>query len=319
MGETSYTNLVFEGGGVKGVAYVGALEVLEERGILAAVVAVAGTSAGAITASLVAAGYGPADLRTILMDLDLTTFEDGGLEGPFRLVEDYGWYRGKAFLDWLEARLAAKLGRGDVTFSQLQAATGRDLRVVATDLTTSRPQVFSPGLSPDVAVAEAVRMSMSIPFFFAAVTQPGAVYVDGGTVWNYPIEIFDPGGDAPGRVAPGEAGPGQAVSGGSATLGFRLENLTGPPPPPLAINDIVGFTKALYEAVMAVQDDYYRRSADDVDRTVVIDDLGIPATDFSISAAVKAQLVERGAAATSAFLDGRVTGRVAGTAPLRAR
>jgi NTE family protein len=65
-----------------------------------------------------------------------------------------------------------------------------------------------------VPVAEAVRMSMSIPLFFAAVMFNGEVHVDGGAVWNYPIEIFD--GDEP----------------SPATLGFRLENLTAPPPPP---------------------------------------------------------------------------------------
>lgn len=280
-----YTNLVFEGGGVKGVAYVGALEVLDQRGVLAGVTAVAGTSAGAITAALVAAGYEPAALEKIMTDLDLTTFEDGGIEGPLRLVEDYGWYRGKVFVDWMRSRITARLGSDDVTFSGLRAATGRDLRVVATDLATSCPVVFSPDRTPDMEVAEAVRMSMSIPFFFAAVRESGSVYVDGGTVWNYPVEIFDTGSPSP------------------ATLGFRLENLSGAPSPPRTVDDLVGFTKALYEAVMAVQGDYYRRSTADVGRTVVIDDLGIKATDFSISAATKAELITLGAKATSAFLD----------------
>ena len=66
-----FTNLVFEGGGVKGVAYVGALQVLEDRGIAGRVDAVAGTSAGAITAALVAAGYSAAELKTTMMALDL--------------------------------------------------------------------------------------------------------------------------------------------------------------------------------------------------------------------------------------------------------
>src|SRR3954453_918866 len=82
-----YTNLVFEGGGVKGVAYAGALEVLDSAGILAQVTAVAGTSAGAITAALVALGQTPDELRETMLALDFGQFEDGGLEGPLRLVE----------------------------------------------------------------------------------------------------------------------------------------------------------------------------------------------------------------------------------------
>ena len=47
-----FRNLVFEGGGVKGVAYVGALNELHKRGILDSIERVGGTSAGAINAVL---------------------------------------------------------------------------------------------------------------------------------------------------------------------------------------------------------------------------------------------------------------------------
>lgn len=278
-----FTNLVFEGGGVKGVAYAGALEVLEEVGILGRVTAVAGTSAGAITASLVAVGYTPAELKAIMLALDLTTFEDGGLEGPARLLEKYGWYRGEAFLTWIRDRVAEKLGSPAATFADLAATRRVDLRVVATEITTHTSQVFSAATSPTVAVADAVRMSMSIPFFFAAVRTGAGVFVDGGATWNYPLQIFD------------------GVSADWGTLGFHLDN-PGPPRPPAHVADLVEFAKNLYESVMAVQADYYRRSPDDLRRTVVIDDLGLKATDFAITTAQKEELIANGAAATRAHL-----------------
>lgn len=278
-----FTNLVFEGGGVKGVAYAGALTVLEDAGILAGVTAVAGTSAGAITAALVACGYTPAELAATMLALDFTEFEDGRPEGPFRLIEEYGWYRGEAFLDWLRAQVEAKLGSAKITFTELASARHIDLRVVATDVTAHTPQVFSTATTPDVEVAAAVRMSMSIPFFFAAVRVNGRVYVDGGAAWNYPVEIFD------GEVA------------NAATLGFHLDN-PGPPPPPAKIDDVVGFAKCLYESVMAVQDDFFERSRADRDRTVRIDDLGLRATDFSLTTAQKKALIDNGAKATRAYL-----------------
>lgn len=281
-----FTNLVFEGGGVKGVAYVGVLEVLEARDIRPNVTAVAGTSAGAITAALVAAGYTAAELKTTMMALDLRSFEDGRLEGPVRLIEKYGWYKGDAFLSWIRARLAEKAGSADVTFAQLQQATQTDLRVVATDLSTRRPVVYSAATAPGVAVAEAVRMSMSIPLFFAAVTSGGSVFVDGGAVWNFPIEIFDgPGGTNP------------------ATLGLHLGLFNQTPPPPVPVQDLLAYGKALYETITRVQTDYFERSDADVARSVFIDDLGLSATDFDITNKQKLALIDEGVKATTAYLE----------------
>jgi NTE family protein len=281
-----YTNLVFEGGGVKGVAYAGALEVLDSAGILAQVTAVAGTSAGAITAALVALGQTPDELRETMLALDFGQFEDGGMEGPWRLVEHFGWYRGDAFKHWMQAAVKQRLGSADATFADLADANGLDLHVVATDLTLQVSQVFSAQTSPDTAIADAVRMSMSIPLFFAAVSEAGSVYVDGGVVWNYPVEIFD--GDEPNM----------------ATLGLRL---VGPPdeePKPMKVGNVPEYVKALYESILQVQSDFYERSAADVARTIPIDDLGLTATDFAITHEQKLALIASGTSATRAFLAG---------------
>ncbi len=282
------TNLVFEGGGVKGVAYCGALAELESHGIMPGVTRVAGTSAGAITAALVAAGYSSTELADAMLALDFRKFEDGELEGPVRVVEHYGWYRGKAFLEWMQGRVAAKLGSPGATFSDLHGTRQVDLRVVATNLATRTAQVFSVATTPTVPVAEAVRMSMSIPFFFAAVTFDGEVHVDGGAVWNYPIEMFDDPEPSP------------------ATLGFRLDNLSAPPPPPVPIHDFAEYAKGLWETVMNAQGGFYTRSPEDVRRSVVIDDLGLRATDFGLTNAQKQTLIDKGAQATSAFLAARL-------------
>ncbi|MDP2712540.1 MAG: patatin-like phospholipase family protein [Solirubrobacteraceae bacterium] len=278
-----YSQLVFEGGGVKGVAYVGALEVLDDNGVLGQVDAVAGTSAGAITAALVALGQTPAQLRATMLDLDFSKFEDGGLEGPVRLVEHFGWYRGDAFKRWLEDIVATHLGSPGATFKQLAATGAPDLRIVTTDISSQLPKVFSATSTPDVAIADAVRMSMSIPLFFAAVRAAGSTYVDGGVVWNYPIGIFDTAHPDP------------------RTLGLRLET-AGPPPPPVDVDDLVVFVKLLYESLTAVQADVYKRTQADVERTIAIDDLGIVATDFAITREQKLALIDNGAAAAQAYL-----------------
>lgn len=285
-GPATITNLVFEGGGVKGVAYCGALAVLGDRRLLPAVSRVAGTSAGAITAALVAVGYSPEELTDIMLALDFRTFEDGRLEGPARILEDYGWYRGKAFLQWMRRQVQAKLGSPDATFGDVSDRLQVDLRVVATNLATRSAQVFSTAATRDVPVAEAVRMSMSIPLFFAAVTFNGETHVDGGAVWNYPIEMFDSPDPSP------------------ATLGFRLDNLSAPPPPPVHIGDLAEYGKGLWETIMEAQGGFYARSPEDVRRSVVIDDLGLRATDFDITKDQKCALIDKGKEATRSYLDG---------------
>ncbi len=65
---------VFEGGGVKGIGLVGAVSVIEAAGY--EFVNLAGTSAGAIVATLLAAGYSAAELKQTINGIDFNTFED---------------------------------------------------------------------------------------------------------------------------------------------------------------------------------------------------------------------------------------------------
>jgi NTE family protein len=124
----NYSNLVFEGGGVKGIAYVGALQVLEQKGILANIKGVAGTSAGAIMSSLIALGYSVTDISNIMNNLDFSKFKDGEsiLELPFK----YGLYKGDYFFKLMEGWVAGAPGKTlskAATFADLAAAGGLDL------------------------------------------------------------------------------------------------------------------------------------------------------------------------------------------------
>ena len=98
-----YQNIVFEGGGVKGLAYVGALQVMESEGLLAKVQRVAGTSAGAITACLVALKYSAEDITKIVKSMDLGSFDDK--EGLFKKLHYYGLHPGNTFLTWLKSQI----------------------------------------------------------------------------------------------------------------------------------------------------------------------------------------------------------------------
>lgn len=71
-----FRNLLFEGGGVKGIAYIGAMRVLEQRGFLKHIHRVGGTGAGAINALSFALGYDIIAQRGILESTDFKEFMD---------------------------------------------------------------------------------------------------------------------------------------------------------------------------------------------------------------------------------------------------
>ena len=168
-----FKNLVFEGGGVKGIAYVGALEVLDQEGILKDIKRVAGTSAGAMVAVLIGLGYSAAELRDILWNLNFQNFLDdswGYIRDAKRFITDYGWYKGDFFRNLMADFIKQKTGNGEATFKDLQDETKyKDINLIGADLSTGCTKVFNARNTPDVKVADAARISMSIPLFFAAV------------------------------------------------------------------------------------------------------------------------------------------------------
>ena len=209
-----YKNLVFEGGGVRGIAYAGALKVLDQRGILRSVERVGGTSVGAITALLLAVGYSTDEMTAIMSDLRFEQFNDGRwffVGGLHRMIRRFGWYRGEQFERWLEDLIGRKTGNPNLTFAQLHQRRGeayKDLYVTGTNLTAQRTVVFSHLHTPDMALKTAVRISMSVPLYFGAVflddqqrvvrrPKKGQAYqilVDGGLTANYPLTLFDEDG-----------------------------------------------------------------------------------------------------------------------------
>jgi len=117
----NYCDLVCEGGGVKGIGLAGAFSVLEEHDFRPQ--NVAGTSAGAITAALIAAGYTAAELKDVIFGMDFLKFRDTAWEDKLPLVgkgvsivKDLGIYEGRYFEDWIGELSKAK---GAETFSAL--------------------------------------------------------------------------------------------------------------------------------------------------------------------------------------------------------
>ena len=327
-----FHNLVFEGGGVKGIAYVGALEVLDQKGILKDIKRVAGTSAGAMVAVMVALRYTAEEMRQVLESLNFKDFKDsskGILRDTIRLLKNYGWYKGDFFRNLMAKLIEKKTGNGEITFEQLEE-TGkyRKLYLVGADLTTGLSKIFSASNqeTKTVKVADAARISMSIPLFFAAVRggqDNKHVFVDGGLLDNYTVKTFDRQNyladinnarrteyyekiNEKFRMQRSTSKNEYVYN--KETLGFRLdakedidmflthkENFN-------EINGFFDYTKALVTTLIDFQNNDHLHS-DDWQRTVYIDTLGVRAIDFDIPKEKKDELVASGKLYTEAYLE----------------
>jgi len=307
-----YKNLVFEGGGVKGVAYGGVFEVLEQRQITPQIEAVAGTSAGAISATMMALNYSAEHFLKIMMALNFEKLEDGcELIAPFRLIRRFGWFKGNYFLKLMESYIEQKTrngqqpGNGRATFRDLVEKYAdrrfKRLYVFGSNLTQQAVQKFSYETTPDMAVADAVRISMSIPFFFEAryFEQNGSndAYCDGGVLNNYPIDTFDE------QHTEVDRDTGQQMlhrTPNAKTLGFHFVDPIQPASP---INSLRSFTGGVIDALLDIQDILLKTNPGDERRSVFIDDLGVQFTDFELSKQTKLALIEQGRIATVKYLD----------------
>ena len=198
---------VFSGGGIKAIAFAGALKAAAEAGYTEWV-SVAGTSAGAITAMSLAVGYDADGIKERLDAFDFSKIADYG--GPFgigrveNLIVRDALTHGKVLRRFIE-QLLKEAPQPATTFGEL----GGRLHVIGTDLNHNRMVVFPDDLrfyvdsggkplEPDeFPIAEAVRISAGYPYFFPplklrdAHTGKDGMLVDGGVVSAYPVFLFD--------------------------------------------------------------------------------------------------------------------------------
>ena len=306
-------DLVLEGGGVRGIALVGAIAALEERGYRFH--RVAGTSAGAIVGALVAAGIPASRMLQIMSELDYRRFEDGGaltrLGWPgqlLTLLARNGIHRGDELRDWLHEVLAehdtrtfADL-RTDDPESSLPSQEDYRLVVMTSDISQGclrrLPWEYPRyGLAPDdMEVVDAVRASMSIPYFFRPVRLRDQVeddkcwLVDGGMLSNFPVDVFDRRDDTTPRW------PTIGIK-----LSARADAAQGVRHP---IRGLWSMSTAMLGTLTSFYDRIHLEREDVIARTIFVDTMKVRATDFDLDRVTQQQLYDNGWKAAEKFLDG---------------
>jgi NTE family protein len=305
-----YQYLVFSGGGIKGIAYCGALDVLDSNNILyqedgsSKILGFAGTSAGSIIAALLAVGYKTKEIKKILKKLDMRDLIDdkiGIIRDGINLIEKYGTAPGNYVLFFLGNLIKAKTGNEDYTIDQLYNDKGIKLVIVGTNMNMCTSQYFYPGDASNITIRKAVRISISIPFLFEPVLHDENFYVDGGVLDNYPLHVFD--GEYPGEKMArcGTCNPHdkvlglQIVTDDGANEDGKLTNRE-------KIDNLLHFGFAFLKTFM-LENDRRMLTCANKKRTVRIITPNYPTTNFTISDDDKNLLMECGRKCTSDFFD----------------
>ena len=180
----SYT-CIFGGGAIRGIAYIGALQAINELELV--IDTLAGSSVGSIVATLVAVGYSPDEISDIFMQVNFELFRDI----HFGLNKDFAISKGNVFTDWIRDLIEKKFYGDDYKKGQnkpvLFGNIDRNLVLITTDLNTFKPYEFSTFETPDFEIAEAVRISCSMPGLMVPIEINNKKLVDGDLMKGIPL------------------------------------------------------------------------------------------------------------------------------------
>ena len=316
-GQPKLVDLVLSGGGVKFIGLVGAIVALMDAGY--SIKRVSGVSAGSVVAAILAAGSNDGQLtgeevKELAFSVPLRKWRDAGpvpyLGAAWGLVRDTSMYRGDVAYDWIRSELK-NLGVtsfGDLILDEDHLLGGRHYKLVVTvaDVTAAQlvrlPWDYARlyGLDPDEQlVAEAVRASMAIPFFYRPVKLTGAsgatsTLVDGGVLSNFPIDTFDRADGKPPRWP----------TFGITVLPTPTEGIGAVMPAlkPLRFFEQTALLESLLTTMLAGHDQTHLSQPWVSARAIAVESTNVGVLDFDIRRGRLEELYDNGYAAAQVFL-----------------
>ncbi|OBA72403.1 phospholipase [Mycobacterium sp. 1554424.7] len=310
-------DLVLSGGGVKFIGLVGAVVALMDAGY--SIKRVSGVSAGSVVAAILAAAANGGQLtgeevKELAFSVPLHKWRDAGpvpyLGAAWGLVRDTSMYRGDVAHDWIRSELK-NLGVtyfGDLILDEDRLLEGRHDKLVVTvaDVTAAQlvrlpwdyPRLY--GLDPDEQlVADAVRASMAIPFFYRPVKLTAAsgttsTLVDGGVLSNFPIDTFDRSDRKPPRWP----------TFGITVLPRPTEGLGAVMPAlkPLRLFEQTALLESLLTTMLAGHDETHLSQPWVAARAIAVESTDVGVLDFDVPRARLERLYDNGYAAAQQFM-----------------
>tara|TARA_A100000164_G_C21878903_1_gene759166 strand:+ start:66 stop:1031 length:966 start_codon:yes stop_codon:yes gene_type:complete len=181
------TTIIFSGGGVKGIVYVGVIRALEESKIINNIDTFVGTSIGSFILSMYLLGYNGQEMYEFITNFDLSRLKCTNILSFF---ENYGLDKGEG-LEYVLKRLIVARGHDEnITLKELFYITKKKLTITTVCLNTLEICYMTHENYPDLELYKAVRMSASIPIFYTPVIYKDQYYIDGACMDNYPMNLF---------------------------------------------------------------------------------------------------------------------------------
>ncbi len=176
---------IFGGGAIRGLAYLGAMQAMKELGVT--IKAYAGSSVGAVFAAFASLDYTYEEFREIFNEVNFDLFRDV----RFDLAKKFAISKGEHFLNWIRCGIEKKFyadkyekGKNEpVTFKDID----KDVFVITTNINGCEPYIFSKYTTPDFEVAQAVRISTSLPGLLEPFEYEKKVLIDGDMMKSWPM------------------------------------------------------------------------------------------------------------------------------------
>lgn len=272
MGSSLKYNCVFGGGGIRGMCYIGAIQALEELQI--EICDIAGSSVGAVFAALYSIGYDKEQIKNFFLEFNFNMFRDINIGFFSNSIS-----KGEIFLDWLRDKLGKKYfgstykqGIDKVRFKDID----KNLYILALDINTNKPFVFSKETTPDEEIAFAVRASASLPGLMEPIKLGNSILVDGDLIKSWPAwRVFEKFKNSENRL-----------------LEFRLEGSRESD----EIKNPMDFASSILNTIwfLSTQSVYNLSHKNDKYDYVVIDTKDVIMFDFTLSKEDKQKLIDIG-------------------------
>lgn len=270
--------ILLASGGMRGASYLGALEELEKAGGLARLKCWAGVSAGALTATCLSIGYTIQEMRDFSARFDYRVLKNIDETSPLRLFDFYGLDSGERMARFVAALFHVRGLPDTLAFKDLP--TDKELKIWATNITTSQLICYSRATTPDVSVAFALQASMCIPIIFDPLRDDaGHLIADGAILNAFPMNALK-------------------LTERARTLGLIVYVQPSEQPIDSFIEYLKNTIYMSFEYRSNASIELFR------DRVVAIDTTGIDGINFELSSDEKRALMNRGAAAMRTFLAG---------------
>ena len=273
---------IFGGGGIRGISYCGAYKALLENNIK--LTGCAGSSIGAVFASLIAFGYSYEEVYEIMSKTGFEMFIDINID----FKKDLAISKGKIFYEWIKEQLERKYYGEIYEKDKMPPVKFCDIKnnlvIYSVDLTNLKFQEFSCKKTPDFEIAQAIRASVSMPGLFTPLEYEDSLIVDGDLLKSTPLW----------RVSNTIKNLDERI------LEFRLEDNETPK----KIDNSIGYLNRVYNAISVFATDYIIDLYKEKDKFdyIKINTPDVSVVDFLMPKEKKQELFEIGYNSTKKYL-----------------